>query len=93
MAGFKFLELPPELRIAVYNQFLPPRDGYYAHKSSERHASPSDYDNLRMTCHQVKNEVEHEVMSSIPISIAAVTEISDDGELYLSQKLPPPLAT
>jgi hypothetical protein len=63
-------------RSLVYHHVLPPKGCYYIRESDERDYSPSDYENLRITCRQVKNEIEQEAMSDIATSIAAVTQFT-----------------
>ncbi|KAF2648145.1 hypothetical protein K491DRAFT_722828 [Lophiostoma macrostomum CBS 122681] len=75
MAGLTFLDLPPEIRIAIYHYVLPPKDCYYTcvYAPVQDLTVPSEHDSFRRTCHQIQNEIEHEVVMSMPASIAGIT--------------------
>jgi hypothetical protein len=53
MAGFEFLHLPSELRIAIYSHLLPMQ------------CVPSDYKHLRHVSRQIREELDHEVRKNI----------------------------
>ncbi|KAF2648146.1 hypothetical protein K491DRAFT_722829 [Lophiostoma macrostomum CBS 122681] len=71
MPGFRFLDLPAELRVAVYSYIVPPNVN-----KEPSDADPAPY-SLRLVCRLVKSEFDQEVETAITKYVDGIIRTTD----------------
>ena len=68
----------------IYRYLLPDKNAFYICRPIDGIVPPLSYPNLRLVCHQVFSEINHQILSSIPKTVDVVNLF---GSMFV---LPPP---